>query len=41
LDTSPNKLGEEFLKARAEDFSTYGHAAIEKVPSERPHDYLR
>jgi hypothetical protein len=36
-----NKLGEDFLKALADDFETNGVAAIATVREERPHEYLK
>jgi hypothetical protein len=36
-----SKLSEAFLKAFAEDFELYGKEVIEKVRTERPHDYLK
>lgn len=36
-----SKLSEAFLQAFAEDFERYGKEVIEKVRTERPHDYLK
>lgn len=36
-----NKLGEDFIKAMADDFSANGVEAIEKVRTDRPHEYLK
>jgi hypothetical protein len=36
-----SKLSEAFLQAFAEDFERYGQEVIEKVRTERPHDYLK
>src|SRR5687767_7345543 len=38
---SRNKLSEAFLQAFADDFERYGKEVIEKVRTERPHDYLK
>ena len=38
---SRNKLGEDFLKAMAEDFEAHGKAAIEVVRAEKPDAYLK
>lgn len=38
---SRNKLGEAFLAAMYEDWKLHGVAAIEKVRTDRPHDYLK
>src|SRR5687768_10584373 len=38
---SRNKLSEAFLQALAEDFDANGKEVIERVRSERPHDYLK
>jgi hypothetical protein len=35
------QLAEAFLRALLDDFESGGCEAIEKVRSERPHDYLR
>jgi hypothetical protein len=36
-----NRLGEDFLKAMAEDFEEHGKVAIAKVREDRPQDYLK
>lgn len=36
-----NKLGEEFIKALADDFDQNGQTAIARVREERPQDYLK
>jgi hypothetical protein len=36
-----NKLSEAFLQALADDFEVNGKAVVEKVRTERPHDYLK
>jgi Family of unknown function (DUF5681) len=36
-----SKLSETFLKALSEDFASNGIEVIEKVRSERPHEYLK
>lgn len=36
-----NKLGEEFIKALADDFAAHGVGAIEKVRAEKPDQYLK
>jgi hypothetical protein len=36
-----NKLSENFLTALAEDFEANGKQVIEKVRTERPHEYLK
>ena len=38
---SRNKLGEDFIRALAEDFKKHGPAVIEKVRIDRPADYLK
>jgi hypothetical protein len=38
---SRNKLGEEFIKALADDFDQNGQTAIARVREERPQDYLK
>ena len=38
---SRNKLSEVFLQALAEDFDANGKEVIERVRTERPHDYLK
>lgn len=38
---SRNKLGEAFVQALQEDFETFGKDAIERVRSEKPHEYLK
>lgn len=38
---SRNKLGEDFIKALAEDFQEHGVAAIATVREERPHEYVK
>ena len=38
---SRNKLSETFLKALADDFEAHGKGVVEKVRTERPHDYLK
>jgi hypothetical protein len=38
---SRNKLCEAFLQALADDFDANGKEVIEKVRTERPHDYLK
>lgn len=38
---SRNKLGEDFLSAFSKDFALHGAGVIERVRSDRPHDYLR
>lgn len=38
---SRNKLGEDFLKAMAEDFEQHGKVAIEAVRAEKPDAYLK
>ena len=38
---SRNKLGEEFVRALAENFKENGVAAIQKVCDERPAEYLK
>lgn len=38
---SRNKLGEDFLKAMADDFEKNGVAAIEKVRTEKPDAYIK
>lgn len=38
---SRNKLGEDFVSALQEDFAEHGTAAIEKVRTSRPHEYLK
>lgn len=38
---SRNRLGEAFVLALANDFDAHGIAAIEKVRTERPHEYLK
>lgn len=38
---SRNKLGEDFLKAMAEDFAEYGKAAIVAVRTDKPDAYLK
>lgn len=35
------KLGEQFIEALQADFQAHGTAAIEKVRSERPQDYIK
>ena len=36
-----SKLSESFLKALSEDFAANGIEVIEKVRSDRPHEYLK
>lgn len=36
-----NKLGEAFVKALHEDFDKHGIAAVERVRSEKPDQYLK
>jgi hypothetical protein len=36
-----SKLSESFLKALADDFDSNGIEVIEKVRSDRPHEYLK
>jgi hypothetical protein len=36
-----NKLSEAFLQALADDFDANGKEVIERVRTERPHDYLK
>lgn len=36
-----NKLGEAFLDALQADFAEHGVAAIQKVRTDRPHEYLK
>jgi hypothetical protein len=36
-----NKVSEKLLEALALDFDTHGKAVIEKVRSDRPHEYLK
>lgn len=36
-----NRLGEDFLKAMAEDFEEHGAEAIQQVRRDRPQDYLK
>lgn len=36
-----NKLGEEFIKALADDFDQHGTDAIARVREDRPQDYLK
>jgi hypothetical protein len=38
---SRNKLTEAFLQALADDFDANGKEVIERVRTERPHDYLK
>lgn len=38
---SRNKLSEAFLQALADDFDANGKEVIERVRTERPHDYLK
>lgn len=38
---SRNRLGENFIKALADNFETHGVATIETVRTERPHEYLK
>jgi hypothetical protein len=38
---SRNRISEAALKALADDFDAHGVAVIEKVRTERPHDYLK
>jgi Family of unknown function (DUF5681) len=38
---SRNKLSEAFLQALADDFEANGKEVIERVRTERPHDYLK
>jgi hypothetical protein len=38
---SKNRLGEDFIRALAEDFEKHGAAVIEKVRIDRPSDYLK
>ena len=38
---SRNRLGEAFVQALHDDFQQHGIATIEKVRSERPHEYLK
>jgi hypothetical protein len=38
---SRNKLSEAFLQALGDDFDANGKAVIERVRTERPHDYLK
>ena len=38
---SRNKLAETFLRALADDFDANGKEVIERVRTERPHDYLK
>ncbi len=38
---SKNRLGEEFIRALADDFEAHGTGAIEAVRVERPHEYLK
>lgn len=38
---SRNRLGEDFLKAMADDFEVHGAAAIQNVRETRPQDYLK
>lgn len=38
---SRNRLGEAFLQALASDFDQHGVDAIEKVRTEKPHEYLK
>jgi hypothetical protein len=38
---SRNRISETALKALADDFDAHGVAVIEKVRTERPHDYLK
>jgi hypothetical protein len=38
---SRNRISEAALKTLADDFDAHGVAVIEKVRSERPHDYLK
>jgi len=36
-----NKVAEDFIKAIADDFGTYGASVIERVRQEKPEVYLR
>ena len=38
---SRNKLGQDCLRQLSDDFALHGASVIERVRSERPHDYLR
>jgi hypothetical protein len=38
---SRNKFSTELIEAFALDFEAHGTATIEKVPAEKPHEYLR
>lgn len=38
---SRNRLGEAFVQALHDDFQRHGIETIEKVRSERPHEYLK
>lgn len=38
---SRNRLGEDFLKALADDFEQHGAESITKVRTDRPQDYLK
>lgn len=38
---SRNRLGEDFVKALADDFEKHGPQAITKVRADRPQDYLK
>jgi Family of unknown function (DUF5681) len=38
---SRNKLSEAFLQVLADDFDLHGQGVVEKVRTERPHDYLK
>jgi len=38
---SRNKLGEDFIQALQESFSKHGPETIEKVRTDRPHEYLK
>jgi hypothetical protein len=38
---SKNRLGEDFIRALAEDFAKHGPAVIEKVRIDKPSDYLK
>lgn len=38
---SRNRLGEAFLQALASDFDQHGVETIEKVRTEKPHEYLK
>ena len=38
---SRNKLGEDFIKALADNFAEHGRDAIERMREDRPGDYIR